>query len=336
MSKNLEAIIRYRVINNCLRNKFKKFPTKDELIEACENEIGTSISERTIDKDLFEMRTNESLGFLAPIRFDKKNKGYCYTNPNYSIDSIPIGQSDLNAIQFASVILGQYSNVEILNDFKGAVNKIIDTVKVQRILHNEPSLKGLVQLDKMDNIAGNEHLNILIECIKSRNLVLLRYKKFGSIEEKKYQFEPYVLKEFDSLWYVTGKISEGNEFRTFALDRIIAVEMTQTFFKIDTAFDREIYYHNVFGVSHTEHLPTKIVIRVEENLARFLTARKIHSSQKLENNDENFTIFSFELVLNPEIESKLMSFGEKCEVLEPEILRDKIKEKFKKALKKYS
>lgn len=335
MSKNLDAAIRYRIINSCLRNKFRKFPTKQELKEACESKLGIEVSERTIDKDIFEMRFNDSLGYNAPIEFDRKTKGYFYTDPNYSIDSIPIGASDLNAIEFAAEILGQYKNVNILNDFKGAVNKIVDTIKVQRILHDEPSLQGLVQLDNMENIPGSEFLNDCIECIKSRYVAELEYKKFNSTDAKKYFFEPYILKEYDGLWYITGKLSESGEIRTFALDRILEVKVTNSIFTTDATFDREIYYHNVFGVTHTNALPQKITIEADWNTARFLKVRPLHKTQmEIASTDEKVT-FEFELVLNPELETKLMSLGFGCVVVSPKELRESIKQKLNKALSNY-
>ncbi len=335
MSKTLDATIRYRIINNCLRNKFKKFPTKQTLIQACEDKLGTSISERTIDTDLNEMRYNEGLGYFAPIEFDRKTKGYYYTDSNYSIDTIPIGQSDLNAIFFAAEILGQYKNVTILNDFKGAVNKIVDTIKVQRILNDEPSLNGLVQLDKMENIPGSEFLNELIESIKSRYLNSIHYKKFGSDEVKIYTFEPYVLKEFDGLWYVTGKISNSENIRTFALDRIQKVEVEPIIFNLDKTFDREIYYNSVYGVTHTNSTLEIVRLRTDHSTARFISIRPIHKSQIKIKETKDFVWFEMHLVLNPEIESKLISFGSGCLVESPKKLKESLKEKITQMLRNY-
>lgn len=335
MSKNLDAVIRYRIINNCLRNKFKTFPTKQELKEACEDKLDTAVSERTIDKDLNEMRYNESLGYFAPIVFDRKTKGYSYSDPNYSIDSIPIGKSDLNAIEFAAEILGQYKNVNILNEFKGAVDKIVDTVKVQRMFFDEPSLQGSIQLGNMDYIPGSEHLNNLIECIKSKYVCVLNYKKFGSEEGKEYDFEPYILKEYNGLWYATGKVQSNDSIRTFALDRILNVEVTETFFKLDGSFDKEIYYNNVYGVTHNQSPPEKIRIKTDWLTARFLEIKAIHKSQQEVQRNADFVWFQLDLVLNIELETKLMSLGNGCTVERPLALKNSIKERLQKALLNY-
>ena len=335
MSKNLDAVIRYRVINKCLRNKFKTYPTQDELRTACEEALGCDISERTIDKDLNEMRFNESLGYLAPIKYDRKTKGYSYEDPNYSIDAIPIGKSDLNAIEFAAEILGQYKNVNILNEFKGAVDKIVDTVKVQRYIYDEPTLEGVVQLDNLDYVPGSEHLNALIEGIKSHKVVQLNYKKFGTDEPKKYLFCPYILKEYNGLWYVTGKIHDGEGIRTFALDRIAEISSDGEFYKIDPDFDREVYYNNVFGVTHTNENPQEVILKTEQQTARYLQIMPIHKSQELIKEEGAFVWFSLKLVLNIELETKILSLGDGCIVESPSQLKDAVKARLEKAMLNY-
>ena len=335
MSKNLDAVIRYRVINKCLRNKFKQFPTKDELKDACEEALGCEVSERTIDKDIYEMRYNDSLGYFAPIKYDKRTKGYSYEDPNYSIDAIPIGSSDLNAIEFAAEILGQYKNVNILNEFKGAVDKIVDTVKVQRMIYDQPNLEGLVQLDNLEYVPGSEFLNDLIEFIKTKNSVKMEYKKFGSDETKSYTFDPYMLKEYNGLWYVTGYVQSYKDIRTFALDRFTHLESVNELFDVIDDFNREVYYHNVFGVTHTNQNPVKVVIKTAISTAQYLKIIPIHKSQEIVKEEKDFVWFSYNLVLNIELETKLMSLGNGCEVVEPQVLRSAIKSRIHESLKNY-
>ena len=44
------ALIRYRIIDRCIRNKYKPFPSKNELREACEeNLFGSNYGEHICD-----------------------------------------------------------------------------------------------------------------------------------------------------------------------------------------------------------------------------------------------------------------------------------------------
>ena len=92
MPQNLNALIRYKTIDRCLRNRFKPC-TIEVLIETCSEALGEArgvyrkVSERTIRDDLRVMRS-DSLGFEAPINV--KDGVYFYDDPEYSIFNVPI------------------------------------------------------------------------------------------------------------------------------------------------------------------------------------------------------------------------------------------------------
>lgn len=87
MPTNLNALIRYKTIDRCLRNQYMKC-TILRLREECTEAIGEkrgiykAISERTIRDDIRVMRS-DILGFNAPIQF--KDGLYFYSDPFYTI-----------------------------------------------------------------------------------------------------------------------------------------------------------------------------------------------------------------------------------------------------------
>ena len=97
MPSNLNALIRYKTIDKCLSNPYRKWSIED-LIESCSSAlkeyrgIYTRISERTIREDLRIMRS-DILGFSAPIV--QQDGNYYYEDPDYSIFNVSIQESDL-------------------------------------------------------------------------------------------------------------------------------------------------------------------------------------------------------------------------------------------------
>ena len=97
MPANLNALIRYKTIDQCLSNPYRNWTIAD-LIEACskaleENRgINSGISERTIREDIRIMRS-DILGFNAPIV--QKDGNYSYEDRDYSIFKVNIRESDL-------------------------------------------------------------------------------------------------------------------------------------------------------------------------------------------------------------------------------------------------
>ena len=99
MPLNRFALIRYKTIDQCLQNRFRRW-TLDDLIEACsdalyEHEgVNKRVGLRTIQSDIQVMRSDK-LGYNAPIKVVDK-KYYTYGDPNYSIKNIPLSKQDLN------------------------------------------------------------------------------------------------------------------------------------------------------------------------------------------------------------------------------------------------
>lgn len=71
MPANKNALIRYKTIDNCLRNKYRRW-TIDNLVDACSDAlydmegISKGVSLRTVQADLQIMRSDK-LGYNAPI-----------------------------------------------------------------------------------------------------------------------------------------------------------------------------------------------------------------------------------------------------------------------------
>ena len=108
MSQIKNALIRYRIIDRMLRNKYKPYPSKQQLRETCEEELfgslGSNICDSTIEKDMFAMKMEHD----APIKYSKKYGGYFYEDPNFSINDIPLSEDELSSIRFAVNTLQQF------------------------------------------------------------------------------------------------------------------------------------------------------------------------------------------------------------------------------------
>ncbi len=97
MPTNLNALIRYKRIDACLKNPYVAC-TIERLQEACTDAMGEFrgkyklVSERTIREDIRVLRSN-ILGFNAPIEFNEGK--YTYTDKEYSIFDTPITEVQL-------------------------------------------------------------------------------------------------------------------------------------------------------------------------------------------------------------------------------------------------
>ena len=248
MPINKQAYIRYRIIDASIRSKQKPFPSKEELIAACE--VIATVSLRTIEQDLHDMQNDEELGYNAPIKFDRKQKGYFYDDDNYTISNIPLKENDLYALEFAVALLKQFDGIDTIANFSQAVAKIEDYVNVRSLMVDK-DVAQVIQLEQSTSIKGQEFLNPILGAIKERITIVFKYKKFDSADEKEYILHPYVLKEYRNRWYVTGKLATAEIIATFGLDRIVSLNSIEQHFEVTNSFSVNDYFKYSFGIIPT-------------------------------------------------------------------------------------
>ena len=104
MPANKNALIRYKTIDNCLRNRYRKW-TLEDLVDACcqalyEMEgLSKGVSVRTVQNDIQMMRSDK-LGYNAPIEvYD--HKYYRYADEDYSITHMPFSNNEFEMMKEA-------------------------------------------------------------------------------------------------------------------------------------------------------------------------------------------------------------------------------------------
>ena len=127
MSLGKSALRRYKVIDLLLRNSFRRYPTMLDIIEACHDKLDYRPSEETIQKDIANMKLSPPDGFAAPIRYNRTNRGYEYTDPNYTLAGVSLLQEELDAIFEAVDIIRSIGGSRIGDKFNYAVEKILFT-----------------------------------------------------------------------------------------------------------------------------------------------------------------------------------------------------------------
>jgi predicted DNA-binding transcriptional regulator YafY len=333
MPKNKNALMRYRIIDACLRNKFKRYPNKFDFMRACEN-LG-AISLRTVEKDIYDMMYDEELGYNAPIVYSRAEKGYYYDDPNYSINQFPIQESDLSALEFACSILRQFGNIDPAQQLLESIDKMETFMRASHSLESN-SWQLYIQAEKSLGDGGMDFMGPILDAIRSKNKCFIKYQRFNSEEEKSYIFHPYVLKQYRNRWYVIGYFENRKASGTFALDRIQSLEPLKENFIIDKNFSSENYFRYSFGISVQQNQkPEKIKLSFHPNEAPFIKSQPLHQSQKIVLESEKEFIIELEVWIGFELINSILGFGKQVKVLKPLSLQQEIIEHYKNALNLY-
>ncbi len=128
MPANKNALIRYRTIDNCLRNRYRRW-TLDDLVQACSDAlydmegITKGVCARTVQMDIQMMRSDK-LGYNAPIEVYDKTY-YRYADPDYSISDMPLSQEDCKLLKKAITLLSEN------NKDKAETIEVLEKVKIR-------------------------------------------------------------------------------------------------------------------------------------------------------------------------------------------------------------
>lgn len=335
MPLNKDALTRYRLIDERLRNNMLPKPSLAQLIEYVSGKMERDVSRRTILLDIKNMRENSDLNYHAPIEFDHYQKGYYYSEEGYSINNLPVTEYELQGLEIAIGILRQFNNLQIIKEFEDAILKIADSVSINR---KKRESNGLIHLDAPPRYKGLEWIPAIADAIRSREILRISYQSFDRKEPKEYRIEPYHLREYNNRFYVFAKSTKETKpgLRTFGLDRIIDIWPAGQYFE-EKSFDETGYFKNLIGISFTpDEKPKKIVLSFTPQQGKYLKTQPLHQSQKILKDNNQECRIELELVPNYELMMILLSYGSKVKVIQPKMLAEKIKQEAENMMRLYT
>ena len=229
-------------------------------------------------------------------------------------------------------------NPEVLDEQKVA-KWLLHKYSIPQNFATFNSMKDRILLEEIP--LGTSFLDDIIEAMQKNMELRIDYQRYegeqGEEHLRTFHIHPYALKVFNRRWYLLGFIKEKDGLRTIALDRILALKVLTKSFTLPEDFDARKYFSNVVGIFVNKDLPvTRVKIRVYGIQAEYLRSTPLHKSQSEGRSKyREFAEFTYRLCITPELISQLLAMGDKVEVLEPEELREEMKEELIKCLTNY-
>lgn len=262
------------------------------------------ITPRTLQRDIAYIRADLDLDII----YDNEKNGY-YIDSHSSLD-LPKILYFINLSESSDIVL----------------QSLKDKKDVLQYLSISPNTE----------FKGIENIATLLQAIRSNFVIQYQHLNYEKQTTKTYTAEPYLLKEFAERWYLFAYIRKKDSFRTFGLDRISELTVTDTRFERESQLAETVTkFDNVYGLVYEPD--QNISAPIEEVQLRFsqlmishLLALPLHKSQCI---DED--VVTLHIIINSEIENKILSYGEHVEVLSPQSFREKIKQRLSDTLKRY-
>ena len=300
-------LVRALLIIRRIRDSRSPYPTLADIMNYVERQllnrdINKTFSERTYYKDFNDIKRLFKLDIKHTTT--KEGKGYLISEELHP-DLIDIEE-----------VLGQF---EIFNALR-LDNSLTDYIVTEK--HGHPNNRYVVEL---------------VSAIKKNLQIKLEYKKFENSEVSVRELEPYFVKQFKGRWYVVGKESNINNFKTFGLDRISQLSYTNKIFKRDKQFDIQAKFENSFGIYSSEEYPVEDIELAFDTLdGSYITAAPIHHSQKIVKNEDGEFVITLRLRITHDFVMELLSRSNSLKVIKPVSLKKTVAKIYKAALERNS
>lgn len=332
MPVNKNALIRYKRIDQCLRNTNRKW-TLEDLVEECSEAlyeyegVRRGVSVRSVQGDIQMMRSE--MGYNAPIEV-YNHKYYRYSNSDYTITKLPISQNDLDTMKEAVNVLRQFDRFDHFTQLSDVV------CRLQENLSAAQGSKAIVDFDKNCDTRGLRFLSGLYNCIRNRTVVTVKYKPYMSRAVQNYTVHPHMLKEYRNKWYLLATTNWNRRVISLELDRMEKIdEEAHIPYRDNREFNTEEYFENIIGISKVGCVEM-VEFKVSRDIVGDVVMNPIHVSQNIkEKLDDGSVIFEMEIEPNNEFYQLMMSFSDKVKILSPQSVVDEMRRKLSVALSQY-
>ena len=326
-------IVRYNKLDKCFQNSGKEYSI-DDLLDAVNEAIleydhnSSGVEIRTLRKDISFMRTV----YDAPIEAIRGSNGfyYRYTDKSFSINKSPLNETEAQQLKNA---------VSILQRFEGSpefewINELGPLINDKFSLKNQD--KKVMSLESNIDYKGYDLITPLFNAIINKTVLKIIYEPFGK-EPYEVIFHPYFLKQYNNRWFVFGynEFNQNSQWN-LALDRINGTVENTINKYIEDQTDWNDFFDDMIGVSKfigKEVEEVKLVFHKEQ--APYIETKPLHWSQKSKYLDDGSLEIRINVMLNYELEMRILSFGEKVKVIEPAILVTTILNRLKKQFENY-
>ncbi|EIL5148424.1 YafY family transcriptional regulator [Listeria innocua] len=282
-----------------------------ERISAQELADRFEVSLRTIYRDI------DAIDLAGvPIRSTPGVGGGFEIMPDYKMDSKVFSTADLSAILMG---LSSLSNMVRGDELINALAKIKSFIPADRA--KEIELKANQIYIDLSQWTGNNNIQPHVEIIK----VALQENKLLTFEYIAHQgnktvriVEPYQLVMKSSHWYLYGYCQNRNDFSLFRLSRMSGLQILEDTFTLRDFQKPQLEMEDIVAIMQIE-----IKIRIHQSIIdRVLD---YCSYENFYPDGEEHYIVSFPFIENEYHYDILLSFGDKCECLEPLHVREKMK-----------
>ena len=337
MAVTKNPLIRYKILDACFRNPYKKF-SKEILLETLNEKLmelfddeSHCIKLRQMQDDIAFMKSAEGWSIELAEEFESKKRIFRYEDLNFSINNAPLNEIELSEFQSAIHVLSQF---EGMPQFEG-IQEIIAKLKYD--LKADNTKQPFIGFDTNQDLKGMEHFSLLYNTTQKQLPLQITYRDFKSEQPYTFTLHPYYLKQYNNRWFLFGLHEETMKPDwNVAIDRIVLIEMSHAKFTPNITIDWQDYFSDMIGVSKPIDGKLKeIILHFNQLTGKYMENKPIHETQKHKWLNEETLEVKIKVIPNYELERLILTYGDSVKVIEPLYLKNQIIIRLQKCINQY-
>lgn len=210
---------------------------------------------------------------------------------------------------------------------------LLNSSSTSSVVSGARDISNRVMLENVPS--AREFLSPIMEAIRENHPVTFDYHPYTRVNPTQgVEIEPYFIRIYRQLWYVTGRNTADGKVKTYSLDRMKNLTIGTDSFQVPADADPELYFKDAIGIMVTKGEPREVRLRATARQAKYLRALPIHPSQSEEVGDKH-SVFTYRLLLTSELVAEIISRGPEITVISPPELKAMVREQLSEALRNY-
>lgn len=301
-----------------------KFLNTKQLAEELE------VNPRTVRRYIAFLRDR----FNAPVEFNYKKNGYCYTHPNWEMPLVPLTEGELLAFFIATIALQGKGTTYEDERLRRAIAKIAGSLPEEISVSLGYLFENTSFQAPPHVLVEGKLLDELHKAVGETEIVSFDYFTPGKGETKNRRVEPLLLHNHEGTWYVIAFDYLRQTEIVFHAGRISNLKTTGDYFKKRKNFDKEKYLNESFGMYRGGKL-TEVEIIFDEYQSQWMRERNFfHPQETREELTDGKMKLSFTIGENglEAVARFCLQYAGNFVAVKPEKLREMIREKLEKAM----
>ena len=203
-----------------------------------------------------------------------------------------------------------------------SVTRMIDAFSIHHALQEGNKLSPSVFLEKRKSL-GTEHIYGIIHAIQNLCLLQFTHQKHWEDFSTQREVKPIAIKESQQRWYLVALDKKNETVKTFGLDRISNLKITDTKFK-PVAYNVETEFQHAFGVE-TYEAAKKVILEFSKQQGNYIKTFPLHKSQRIVKETEDAVSIEIFIHTTNDIKMELLKYGSNVKVIAPISLQNDIK-----------